>query len=98
MTYGRVTFDMFFQLIELFGVGTECVVCPISRLVYLGRDIHIPVPVEGQDSVSRRFYHELLDIQYGRKAHPWAVDIKDLMDDIIHETREPHRQKIAGRG
>ncbi|GAV07647.1 hypothetical protein RvY_17462 [Ramazzottius varieornatus] len=90
------------RLIELFGAGTACVICPISRLLYLGRDIHIPVPVEGGDSVSRRFYNELLDIQYGRKAHPWAVDIEDLIQGTstsaeVHEVAEPRRQKVAAR-
>ena len=85
------------QLIELFGAGTACVVCPISRLLYQGRDIHIPVPAEGADSVSRRFYNALMDIQYGKIAHPWAVDIEDLINGASVETQEPLRQKVAGR-
>ncbi|XP_053300049.1 branched-chain-amino-acid aminotransferase, mitochondrial [Pleuronectes platessa] len=56
---------------EMFGAGTACVVCPVGSLLYKGKTYQIPTMENGQD-LAKRFYKELTDIQYGRKASEWA--------------------------
>ena len=62
------------QVLEMFGAGTACIVCPVERVRYLERDIHIPTP-EGDDSLTHRILSTLSDIQYGRVPHPWSEPI-----------------------
>lgn len=61
------------RLIEIFGAGTACVVCPVAQIAYEGRVIEIP---SGESSLSQRFYKAVSDIHYGRVKHSWAVDIE----------------------
>ncbi|XP_034448446.1 branched-chain-amino-acid aminotransferase, cytosolic-like isoform X1 [Hippoglossus hippoglossus] len=56
---------------EMFGAGTACVVCPVGSLLYKGKTYQIPTMENGPD-LAKRFYKELTDIQYGRKASEWA--------------------------
>nr|CAG4651781.1 EOG090X051P [Triops cancriformis] len=63
------------RLLEAFGAGTACVVCPIANIGYQGQNIAIPT-VEHAQPVHQRFLKAMNDIQYGRVAHPWADQIK----------------------
>ena len=54
--------NFFFQLLEMFGAGTACVVCPIRHILYEDRDLFIPTMDNGAE-VSKRCYQELTDIQ-----------------------------------
>uniref|UniRef100_A0A3P9P4Z7 Branched-chain-amino-acid aminotransferase n=1 Tax=Poecilia reticulata TaxID=8081 RepID=A0A3P9P4Z7_POERE len=56
------------RILEVFGAGTACVVCPVGSLLYRGK---IPTMQNGPD-LAKRFYKELTDIQYGRKPSEWA--------------------------
>lgn len=60
------------QLLEMFGAGTACIVCPINRINYMGSDLLIPT-VEHEKPLFARIKDTLSDIQYGRIEHPWAV-------------------------
>ncbi|XP_078586074.1 branched-chain-amino-acid aminotransferase, cytosolic-like [Branchiostoma floridae x Branchiostoma japonicum] len=60
---------------ELFGAGTACVVCPIDRILYGEKDLHIPTMDTGA-VVCRRLYQELTDIQFGRVSHDWVRPIE----------------------
>ena len=53
---------LFLQLYEVFGAGTACIVSPVDGLVYKGKRVAIPCPVD-DSSVSMRCYKELSDIQ-----------------------------------
>ena len=77
------------RLVEMFGAGTACVVCPISSIqVKDGERINIPFsditrPEESDGnnspkSLTRRILKAITDIQYGRVPHRWA---KELMYD-----------------
>nr|XP_034984169.1 branched-chain-amino-acid aminotransferase, cytosolic isoform X1 [Zootoca vivipara] len=57
---------------EMFGAGTACVVCPISTILYLGENLHIPT-MENGPQLASRFLNQLSDIQYGREDSEWAV-------------------------
>ena len=63
------------RLLEIFGAGTACVVCPIGRIHYMNEDIVIPTLKESE-SIQMRLYKALTDIQYGRIAHEWSVIIE----------------------
>ncbi|CAN9505944.1 unnamed protein product [Ophioblennius macclurei] len=59
------------RLLEVFGAGTACVVCPVGSLLYRGKTVQIPTMKNGPD-LAKRFHKELTDIQYGRKTSDWA--------------------------
>ncbi|XP_028518316.1 branched-chain-amino-acid aminotransferase isoform X2 [Exaiptasia diaphana] len=63
------------RVLEMFGSGTACVVCPINRIFYQGKNIMIPT-MENLD-VTKRLYDELTGIQYGRLDGPegWIVEV-----------------------
>ncbi|XP_033918907.1 branched-chain-amino-acid aminotransferase, cytosolic isoform X1 [Melopsittacus undulatus] len=57
---------------EMFGAGTACVVCPVSKILYKGKHLHIPT-MENGPQLTTRFLNKLSDIQYGREDSDWAV-------------------------
>ncbi|KAA8585477.1 hypothetical protein FQN60_004171 [Etheostoma spectabile] len=59
------------RVLEVFGAGTACVVCPVGSLLYRGKKYQIPTMQNGPD-LAKRFHKELTDIQYGRKPSEWA--------------------------
>jgi len=62
------------RVLEMFGAGTACIVCPVERVRYGEEDVQIPTP-EGPASLTHRFLDTLMDIQYGRVEHPWSQPI-----------------------
>merc|ERR1712131_14781 len=58
------------RVLEVFGVGTACVVCPVGSLLYKGKTYQIPT-MKNLD-LAKRFYTELTDMQYGRTKSEWA--------------------------
>ncbi|XP_013778427.1 branched-chain-amino-acid aminotransferase, cytosolic-like isoform X1 [Limulus polyphemus] len=65
------------RLLEIFGSGTACIVCPVNRIHYMGHDYHIPT-MEHVQPLNLRFLKTLTDIQYGRIPHKWAEEIEDV--------------------
>lgn len=66
------------RLIEGFGCGTAAVVSPVKEFHYDGKDYPVPLDPSDSDSqigpLAKRFYDDLLDIQYGRKEfEDWSV-------------------------
>ncbi|NP_001096227.1 branched-chain-amino-acid aminotransferase, cytosolic [Xenopus tropicalis] len=59
---------------EMFGAGTACVVCPVSRVSYRNKDLHVPT-MENGPKMAKRFLQELTDIQYGRSPSDWMVEV-----------------------
>ncbi|KAM6437001.1 branched-chain-amino-acid aminotransferase, cytosolic isoform 2-T2 [Liasis olivaceus] len=57
---------------EMFGAGTACVVCPVSTVLYLGENLHIPT-MENGPQIATRFWNQLNDIQYGREDSEWTI-------------------------
>jgi len=62
------------RLHELFGAGTACVVCPIERILYDGKQLEIPT-MANNTPITMRLHKELTDIQYGKTASSWTVDV-----------------------
>ncbi|XP_071477413.1 branched-chain-amino-acid aminotransferase, cytosolic-like, partial [Diadema antillarum] len=85
VTERRLTMDEFKRalsekrIVEFFGAGTACVVCPIGKVLYKGEMLEVPTMDNGA-KLCRRFYDSLMDIQYGRIPHEWAVEIDDIID------------------
>ena len=61
-----IKFYFLYQLKEIFGAGTACVVCPVDRILFMEKDIAIPTMETGGE-VAKRFYKELTDIQVRRE-------------------------------
>ncbi|GIX94994.1 branched-chain-amino-acid aminotransferase, mitochondrial [Caerostris darwini] len=65
------------RLLEIFGSGTACVVCPVGSISYLDETISVPT-LKSETALYRRFSNVLLDIQYGKVPSKWAVPIDKL--------------------
>jgi len=65
-------------MLEAFGAGTAAVISPVSGFYYEGKEYPIGNNVIGAGPVATRLFAELLDIQYGRKEHPWSQIIGRL--------------------
>lgn len=63
------------RVLEMFGAGTACVVSAIERIHYMGENLMIPT-MENSDALWIQMRNTLLDIQYGRVKHPWAIEIE----------------------
>ncbi|ELT87448.1 hypothetical protein CAPTEDRAFT_223181 [Capitella teleta] len=62
------------RLLELFGAGTACVVCPVEKIIYQGDDLHIPTMKDGAP-ITMKLYQELTDIQYAKTPSDWMVEV-----------------------
>lgn len=64
------------RLLELFGAGTACIICPISYIEFSGQPLHIPT-LKQSNPVYKMILKHLKDIQYGViPDHPWAIPIE----------------------
>ncbi|KAJ1728868.1 branched-chain-amino-acid transaminase bat2 [Coemansia biformis] len=65
------------RLLEVFGAGTACVVTPVHRIHFQGRDYDIPLdpahPESQAGPIAARIYKTLLAIQYGDTPSKWSV-------------------------
>ncbi|RWS00614.1 branched-chain-amino-acid aminotransferase: cytosolic-like protein, partial [Dinothrombium tinctorium] len=88
------------RLLEIFGSGTACVVCPVGSIHYLNKDLVIPT-MDHKEPLNSRFLKSLIDIQYGKISHPWAVPV-EIETENEKKERVPNRQipygKRAGLG
>ncbi|XP_060698988.1 branched-chain-amino-acid aminotransferase, cytosolic-like [Hemiscyllium ocellatum] len=57
---------------EMFGSGTACVLCPVSQILYQGKNLHIPTMENGLKLTSQLF-ENLADIQYGKMKSDWTL-------------------------
>ncbi|XP_078484488.1 branched-chain-amino-acid aminotransferase, cytosolic [Ciona intestinalis] len=64
------------RMLEMFGAGTACVVCPIDKILYMDQTLEIPTMENGPE-IASRFYKELTDIQYGRMPHEWSYTVME---------------------
>ncbi|RWS17847.1 branched-chain-amino-acid aminotransferase: cytosolic-like protein [Dinothrombium tinctorium] len=62
------------RLLEIFGSGTACVVCPVGCIHYFNQDFLIPT-MDHKEPLIFRFLKSLTDIQYGRISHPWTIQV-----------------------
>lgn len=68
------------RMLESFGTGTAALVCPVKCVGFNGKDYDIPIgtpedPDEQCAPLTKRLYTMLMDIQYGRTPHDFAVEI-----------------------
>jgi len=60
------------KLLEVFGVGTAAIICPVDRIGYEGEDMVMPVD-EGLGKVGKAMWDEIVAIQEGLKESDWSV-------------------------
>ena len=61
------------RLLELFGAGTACTVCPINNILYQGKSVSIPTMVNDAP-MTMRLHKALTDIQFGKVSKEnWMV-------------------------
>lgn len=60
------------RVIEMFGCGTACVVCPIKLIHYNGEDYHIPIDSAGAGKFTQRMFDTILGIQTGEIEHEFS--------------------------
>lgn len=60
------------RVIEAFGTGTACVVSPVNRIHFAGKDYSIPLELTTSGKLTQRFWDALNQIYYGEIDHPWA--------------------------
>lgn len=60
------------RLLEMFGAGTACVVCPVECVQFQNTIINIPTMEQKDSAIFMRLLRTITDIQYGRIDHPWA--------------------------
>lgn len=63
------------RLLEIFGAGTACVVCPVGSISYMGKTISVPTE-SSPNPLYKRFSSTLKDIQYGRLPSEWSVPVE----------------------
>ncbi|KAJ2611088.1 branched-chain-amino-acid transaminase bat2 [Coemansia sp. RSA 1365] len=65
------------RLLEVFGAGTACVVTPVSRIHFQGKDYEIPlnpsIPSAQAGPITARIYETLFAVQYGETPSNWSV-------------------------
>ncbi|XP_052828400.1 branched-chain-amino-acid aminotransferase, cytosolic [Octopus bimaculoides] len=59
------------RIIEVFGAGTACVVCPVERILFNEEKFALPTMDNGAE-LTNRFLSTLMDIQFGRVEHKWS--------------------------
>lgn len=70
-------------LVEIFGAGTACIVCPISSIhVKGGPTLRVPhsdmtthYDPNNSTLLTSRILKAITDIQYGKIQHPWAQEL-----------------------
>ncbi|CAI9731897.1 branched-chain-amino-acid aminotransferase, cytosolic-like [Octopus vulgaris] len=63
------------RIVEVFGAGTACVVCPVERILYNEEKFALPTMDNGA-KLANRFLSTLMDIQFGRVEHKWSEIIE----------------------
>lgn len=73
------------ELLEIFGAGTACVVCPVNSIhIKDGRVLKIPnhnitemdqQTEEDSTVITTRILKAITDIQFGYRQHPWAQEL-----------------------
>jgi len=64
------------RMLEMFGAGTACVVCPIEAIVYQGQRLEVPTMKTGAE-LTMRLHKTLTDIQFGRTPSDWTVVVNE---------------------
>ena len=61
------------RLLEVFGTGTACVICPVETINFEGKNFSIPT-MNHQECLNVRLLNELISIQYGeRNFRDWTT-------------------------
>ena len=60
------------RVLEVFGSGTACIVCPVAKIWYNGLDYQVPMTFGNSGELTKKLQEYILAIQHGDLRHPWA--------------------------
>lgn len=63
------------KILEAFGCGTACTVCPISQITHRGQVYKLMENSEEPGVFSKKMNDYIMDIQYGNIEHEWSYKI-----------------------
>lgn len=63
--------SLLFQLLEMFGAGTACIVCPVERIVYEGKSHELATMSKGKVSLTTR--NERAKVRLSRSANHQSI-------------------------
>uniref|UniRef100_A0A1I7W701 Branched-chain-amino-acid transaminase n=1 Tax=Heterorhabditis bacteriophora TaxID=37862 RepID=A0A1I7W701_HETBA len=77
-----IYFFFFFSLLEMFGAGTACVVCPVGQILYNNRKgsyetLQIPT-MQNKPNLMQRFYETINDIQQT------SIALRLIFENVSH--------------
>jgi branched-chain amino acid aminotransferase len=64
------------RVIEAFGAGTACIVCPVKNITFKDRSYPIPLALGNSGMLTSRLQEEILKIQYGEIVHEFQTIVK----------------------
>ncbi|BFZ04297.1 hypothetical protein BsWGS_07336 [Bradybaena similaris] len=67
---------------EVFGAGTACIVCPVSRILYKEKELNIQT-TDDPRNLTQRFYKEINDIHFYRKASSWMETVEENEEEPL---------------
>jgi branched-chain amino acid aminotransferase len=67
------------RMLEAFGVGTACVVAPISAINFKEKEYEIPAPSKEEGSLAHKLFDHVLNIQYGKIDSQYCWSVKDIL-------------------
>jgi branched-chain amino acid aminotransferase len=51
------------RVIEAFGAGTACIVCPVQKIHFKGKDYNIPLELGNSGKLTKRLLDKIQSIQ-----------------------------------
>ena len=59
------------RVIEIFGAGTACIVCPVAKITFMDKEYKIPLNLGSSGVLTKRLLDEVQKIQYGEITHKY---------------------------
>ena len=57
------------RVIEAFGAGTACIVCPVEKITFKDKSYKVPLAMGNVGKLTHRLQDTILSIQYGEVSH-----------------------------
>ena len=70
------------RVVEVFGSGTGCLVCPVGKIWLRGQDYPVPLALGNSGVLAERLREALLSIQHGEEESPWTQLVCDSSSKV----------------
>lgn len=64
------------RVIEIFGTGTACIVCPIAKITFKEEEYKIPMELGSSGVLTKKLLDEIIRIQYGEISHKFQHKVR----------------------